>query len=73
MTPRFEDALIARGYTPILCIGIGNRPDGSMSIKLAASPTIRSLGPETWQVLRQTIVAAMDRLILEPLDDLEWE
>ena len=72
-SPKFEDALIARGYTPLICVGIGLRPDGSYSIKLAAAPAIRSLNPETWATVRQTIIGAMDRLIETPLDDLEHE
>ena len=72
-TPRFEDALIARGYVPLMCIGFGERADGSYSIKLAASPVIRRLSPETWAVMRQTIIGALDRIATEPMDDLEWE
>ena len=73
IAPRFEDALIARGYTPLMCVGFGERADGTYTIKLAASPVIRHLSPEMWTVLRQTIIGAMDRIIAEPMDDLEWE
>ena len=73
MIPRFEDALIERGYTPLICIGVGERPDGVYSVKLAASPVLRQLSPETWRIMRETIIGAMDRLIIEPMDDLEWE
>lgn len=71
--PRFEDALIERGYTPLICVGFGQRPDGTYSIKLAAAPVIRSLDPKTWSVMRQTIIGAIDQLISQPLDDLEIE
>ena len=73
ISPKFEDALIARGYTPIMCIGFGERADGTYSIKLAAHPVIRRLSPETWADMRQTIIGALDRIVSEPLDDLEFE
>ena len=70
---KYEAALEARGYTPLICIGFGERPDGMYSVKIAAHPVIRSFKPETWAVLRQTIIGAMDKMLSEPLDDLEWE
>ena len=72
-SPKFEDALIARGYTPLICIGVGQRADGTYSVKLAASPVLRQLSPETWKVMKQTIIGAMERIVTEPMDDLEWE
>ena len=72
-SPKFEDALIARGYTPLICIGIGQRKDGTYSVKLAASPVLRHLSPETWKAMKETIIGAMERIVYDPLDDLEFE
>ena len=73
MRPRFEDTLIAHGYTPVLCVGFTQHVDGTYRLKLAATPAIRSLPSETWAVVRQTLIDAIDRLIETPLDDLEWK
>ena len=70
---RFETALEARGYTPLICIGFGERPDGTYSVKIAAHPVLRSFRPTTWAVVRQTIMDALDKVVSEPMDDLEWE
>ena len=69
----FEQALEQRGYTVLISVGFGQRPDGSWSIKLAASPVIRQLTPTLWAGVRETIIGAMDKLINTPLDDLETE
>ena len=69
----FERALEQRGYTVLISVGFGQRPDGTWSIKLAASPVIRQLTPTLWAGVRETIIGAMDKLINTPLDDLETE
>lgn len=67
----YEDALLERGYTPLLCVGVGTRDDGTPSVKLAAGPVIRTFTPEQWTTLRTTIIGALDRLVTGPMDDLE--
>lgn len=74
MTTRsLEDALAARGYTCLFAIGFGERPDGTFSIKVAAHPGVKRLHGQTWDVCRQTIIGALDKLMASPLDDLEIE
>ena len=70
---KYEEALAARGYIALICVGFGSRPDGAYSVKIAAHPVLRQFKPETWVVVRKTIIGALDKLIAEPLDDLEWE
>ncbi len=69
----FERALEQRGYTVLLSVGFGQRPDGTWTIKLASSPVLRQLKPSDWQAVRDTIIGAIDKLISTPLDDLETE
>ena len=69
----YERALEQRGYTVLISVGFGQRPDGTWSIKLAASPALRGFSQETWQSVRDTIVGALDRMYETPLDDLEME
>ena len=73
MTKSYERALEARGYTVLLSVGFGHQADGSWTIKLAASPAIRKFSPETWVIVRETIIGALDKMIETPLDDLECE
>ena len=74
MSTNLQDALEARGYTALLCVGMGTRPDGRPSIKIAANPGIRNIrNTHEWLVMRQTIMSAIDRLMASELDDLEIE
>lgn len=66
----FEDALAAQGYDVILAVGF--RQSGEdYRLKVAASPVLKALSPETWEVLRDTLTGALERLYNTPLDDLE--
>ena len=73
MNRGLEAALDARGYDCLFAIGIGQRADGTHSIKIAAHPGVRQLDEETWRVTRATIIAAIDKLMASELDDLEIE
>ena len=74
MSANLQAALEARGYVCLLAIGMGTRPDGMPSIKIAANPGIRNLrDTHEWRVMRQTIMHAIDRLMASELDDLEIE
>ena len=73
MSKGFEQALEARGYTVLMAVGFGERIDGTYSIKLASSPILRNISEGTWQATRETIIRAMDRMRIAPLDDLEIE
>jgi hypothetical protein len=67
-----QAAIEDKGYLCIAAIGLGTRPDGAASVKIAANPGIRNLrGTREWQVIRQTIMDSLDRLMESPLDDLE--
>lgn len=66
-------ALEERGYTVLFSVGFGERTDGVYSIKVAAHPAVRQLSGQTWQVMRQTMVDAIDKLMASPFDDLEIE
>jgi hypothetical protein len=72
MKKSFEAALAESGYITILAIGF--KEDGhDYRIKLAASPVLKSLKPETYEVLLDTIFGALDKLYDTPMDDLEFQ
>ena len=70
MKKSFEEALTEQGYITIVAIGF--KEDGyDYRIKVAASPVLRSLQPETYDVLMETIIGALSKLYDTPMDDLE--
>lgn len=72
--PNLQDALEARGYLALLCVGVGTRQDGMASIKIAANPGVRNLrNTREWYTMRLTIFNAIDKLMTSELDDLELE
>lgn len=68
---KLQEAILEAGYEPLIIVGFGIRPDGAFSLKTGAHPAIRTISEETWQVMRQTIDRALDRLREAPLDDLD--
>ena len=69
----FEAALEARGYTVLLSVGFGEKPDGSYSLKVAASPVLKTVSEENWMVILETLVGALLKMRATPMDDLEIE
>ena len=68
----YEAALEAHGYTVLMSVGFGMRPDGAYSLKLAASPMLKSVSDEHWEMIRDTLIKSLDQLRETPMDDLEF-
>ncbi len=69
----FCRALEDRGYVCLIAVGFGTRPDGAYSVKVAASPALRSLSSETWATTLRTIYQAIDLMHSTPMDDMETD
>ena len=70
MMRSYEAALAEQGFITILAVGF--KEDGDdYRIKVAASPVLKSLSPQTWDVLLDTLLNALTRLYMTPMDDLE--
>ena len=66
----YEAALAEQGFVTILAVGFKESGE-DYRIKVAASPAIKALSPQTWDVLMDTLANALTRLYVTPMDDLE--
>jgi hypothetical protein len=70
MKKSFEEALTEQGYITIVAIGF-KESGHDYRIKVAASPVLKALQPETYDMLMETIIGALSKLYDTPMDDLE--
>ena len=70
--PGFDAALREQGYTVILAIGI-KETDNDYRLKVAAVPMLKSLKPDMYYTLLDTVMKALERLYDTPMDDLELQ
>lgn len=65
------DALTTTGYLPFLAAGVMVDARDVPHLRLAGDAQIvRKLSDASWQVMRTTLISAIDKMRSAPLDDL---
>jgi hypothetical protein len=73
MKPRldFTEALESQGYTVLFAIGFKESGE-DYRLKIAATPSVKTVSPETYKIILETLMDGLTRLYDTPMDDLEF-